>query len=83
MSRTTLIVAYFVIAIGVAWPLNTAIVFHDFQSISTGVRIQQNQRMDLGVAMWVGFVSAVIWPIGVPMVFCVSGFAAHGIWSQR
>jgi len=38
------------------------------------------RREDLGAAVVTGALGAVLWPIFLPLEFCLTEFAYHGIW---
>lgn len=38
----------------------------------------EHYRRDLGYSVALGSAYAAVWPIGVPIAFCITGFAEHG-----
>ena len=39
---------------------------------------KKRARHDLGSSVALGFVFALSWPVGLPLTYCVTGFAQHG-----
>ena len=37
-----------------------------------------NYRRALGQNLVIGFLSGLLWPIALPMIFCLTGFAQYG-----
>lgn len=46
-----------------------------FPSIAREIR-----RSTYGVSVAIGFLYALLWPVGLPLAWCLTGFAEHGIW---
>lgn len=75
---------YVIIAILIAWPLNTGMFFHNSQSHLNGYhRAEMMSREHLGIAIVQGAFFSIAWPVQVPIAFCMTGFAQHGVFSQR
>lgn len=81
MNRYVLV--YVLIAVCIAWPLNVGMLFSDLQSIGGPEFRREQFREQLGVSLAAGTFFAVVWPIGVPLAWCVTGFAEHGIWRTK
>lgn len=75
--------AYVLIAVCVAWPLNTGMIFHDYHAIYSESERPAHYRRNLGLSIVFGLQLAVIWPMGTPAIWCATGFAEHGVWSQK
>jgi hypothetical protein len=42
-----------------------------------------NPRESVGCAVVMGLLYAVLWPIGIPLAWCMTGFAEHGWWRTK
>lgn len=72
--------AYLAVA-AFAWWLNAGMLFAMAQSMWPKYAAQV-RREDLGMSLFVGAMTAAVWPIGTPMIWCMTGFAEHGVWSK-
>lgn len=69
-------IIYLLVAL-LSWIMIALMLFHNSQAAFI------DPRSNAGIAMALGFIYAVIWPIGLPFVYCMTGFAEHGIWRQK
>jgi len=74
---------YFIIAACIAFPLNTAMLFSDVQSIGSTYDAEHDRSSDAGISVLLGLFFSSFWPVGMIIVFCVTGFAQHGIMGRR
>lgn len=44
---------------------------------------EETRRSDMGLSCLFGLASGMIWPLLLPAVFCLTGFAEHGIFRQK
>lgn len=74
-------VTYILLGVG-AWVLNAGMLFSAFQGeFPHDHKFNQRwRRQDAGMAIFLGGIDAVVWPVGTPVVFCMTGFAEYGIW---
>jgi hypothetical protein len=70
---------YLLIAL-LAWPVNAGLLYADARMAFPGLC---SCREDAGEAVALGLIFALVWPIGVFMIFCLTGFAEHGIWKWQ
>lgn len=64
---------------GVSWYLISGMIYSRFQFRYT-IIAKKLRREDKGFAIVVGSLYALIWPIGLPAVWGLTGFAEFGIW---
>jgi hypothetical protein len=73
------IVLAYVVGALVSWYLAAGMLFSQAQAKFLE-SANENFREDAGMAIVVGFFAAVAWPLGLPIMYCFTGFAEHGIW---
>jgi hypothetical protein len=75
----TLLKIYAAMAL-VSWPLISGMVYSDmmyrYYTVTTA-------RREIGNAIALGGLASVVWPLALPGVFLISGFAEHGIWNSH
>lgn len=68
----------------VAWYFISSMLYNDVQSIGSVDFSKSYRRADAGMSIMFGFVFAVLWPLGLPAAYLVTGFAEHGFfWRNR
>lgn len=75
------LIAYVLVAL-VCWPVITGMLFRDTQGRWPTVAAEM-RRQDLGTATMFGLFFAAVWPMGLPIMFCLTGFAEFGIFRQK
>lgn len=67
-----------------SWSIVTPMMFHNLQGGHSKFERKISYRSNLGFTMIWGFVfGGLLWPIGLPTSYCVTGFAEFGIWTQK
>lgn len=66
----------------VAWPFAVGMFFHDAQGRRPTIAAK-TLRTDIGFAVAVGFLYSMLWPVLLPLAYCLTGFAEHGILRQK
>jgi nitrate/nitrite transporter NarK len=69
----------YLIGFFLSWVAITGMLFASIQARFPG-QSSRNLRQDLGVATMIGGLGGFIWPIALPAVFLITGFAQDG-WS--
>lgn len=75
MWQLLYVVGYLVSAVGIAGMFYA----HDrgeFPTLDSPVHV----REALGMSIMLGAFYALIWPIGLPVAWLLTGFAYHGVW---
>ncbi len=78
-------VLYVVIWLFVAWPIMTGMGTQWYQSVyhdSEACR-QKEFRQSLGISVFFMFLLSPAWPITLLAIFCITGFAEHGVWRYK
>jgi len=73
---STFVVLYLIGAV-LSWICITGWLFADQQGDYPTFGNKQ-ARYDLGNSTALGFFYALFWPLGLPLAYCVTGFAQHG-----
>ena len=68
----------YVVGALIAWVLNTGMIYADVERDEGGF-LPSRARQELGLAVVIGGMGAVVWPIATPTIWCVTGFAYHGL----
>lgn len=79
---TTVLIAIYAAGCWVSWYLIAGMFFAQTQGKFPS-RAAENYREDLGFSVVIGFIYSLFWPLGLPMAWCFSGFAEHGVWKTR
>lgn len=63
----------------ISWVLIAGMLFNSFQSIGCegGYNIK-SKRQDAGMAVFVGAIGVPLWPLMLPAIYCITGFAEFG-----
>lgn len=69
----------YVIGYVVSAYLVTGMAFSYFQG---EYQAPKRRREDLGFALILGVLLNVAWPLTLPLVWLMTGFAKHGVWSK-
>lgn len=78
----TLLIVYVMCGVAIAWPLLALMFFREEQGRFPHIA-SRDRREDAGFAIAIGACYALIWPIGLPLGWCLTGFAYFGIVRQR
>jgi hypothetical protein len=80
---------YLVVAMLVAFPMNFGMMYHDLQAmwLSSGLRnaeelAAERRSRHRYMALAPAAIASVVWPVGVPTVYVVTGFARNGVFKQ-
>lgn len=84
-TRRRQVVAAYLIVAAVLYPVLVGLEVSDLQAIggSDAVFACRMLRRNVRFAMQHAGVCAAVWPIGVPMVLLLTGFAEHGIYNTN
>ena len=72
----------YVIGCLVSWYLAAGMFFAEEQG-SFPIIADKRRREQLGFAVALGFLSSLFWPLTLPMAWCLTGFAQHGVWRVK
>jgi hypothetical protein len=78
-------VAAYVLGAVISWPVIVGMLFHDLQGLATDDKQWRDKsfRQHLGISVMVGTLFSAMWPVGLPIAACSTGFAEHGIWTLK
>lgn len=75
---------YYAVGAVVAWFLNIGMMFAYHWHTYPSLHSPSWNKETIGIAIVLGGVFAAIWPIGLPAVWMITGFAHHGLkWTWR
>lgn len=68
-------ITYIIVGV-VLWPALFGMVYHDLCATD---RRPENRRENAGMAVIFATMGSLFWPVAFFFVFCMTGFAQHGI----
>lgn len=67
----------------ISWFLIAGMLFSDYQAVWDPSQAAKYRRQDAGASIVIGAFASVAWPAGLPAMYCMTGFAEHGIWRVK
>lgn len=80
---TLAILLYLGVAL-VAWYVIAGWIYSDFRALWRGHPdlARKHLREDHGTSLVLGGLFAVLWPLGLPVAWAITGYAQHGCWKD-
>ena len=68
----------------ISWCLVAGMFFSSQQAIAAKycgrLGVLKDRRSNAGLSIALGTLFGAAWPIGLPLAWCLTGFAEHGVW---